>query len=1214
MKEKGRDMDHFRFAFKVARLAAVLGLVVRFVPAQAAEKLVVIGLAVDDAALGNGDGSLEPGETADLKVELYNDGTTAASATGELLLATPAPGVAILDPLATWPTLFARADPRFTDAPHFRVRLDGSFACGRSVPFALRITSPAGIQTVPLPLRVGRRRDHDAAPLPARAYNRPETTFFGGDGGDDLGVAVATGDFNGDGYADAAIGAPNGDSWANGRPNAGEVYVAYGGADRRPDVDLQGVSPGIAGFFGVNAGDGLGARLAAGDFDGDGFDDLLMAADRGAGPGNTRLFAGEISLVYGQQPSWGAIDLAAPPMPVARIWGADPEDGHDNQDFGAVEVATGDLNGDGFDDIILGFDSAASLLNARPRAGEVTILYGHAARYGDVDLAAPPVGTVHLWGAEPDDAFGHSIAAGDVDGDGFDDLLIGAPRAASLGNARTLAGEAYLLRGGPAPLSDQDMAAPGPGVVRIWGGEPGIFEQDMLGDSVAIGDLDGDGRGDVVLGANGADSPGHVRQNAGEVAIVFAPPAAGDLDLNASPAGVLHVWGADQNDQLGGSVGGWGEGLAVGDFDGDGDADLALGARYGDGSANGRADSGGGVVLDGPLAPGSDIDLAAPPPGVMRYWGSDAGDQMGVSLAAGDVDGDGIEDLVLGSIGADGPAGARPESGEASLWFGKPAQTYLARDLPVSPPPNLGEAFTVLPLQCDDCSTPVDLPFPFDFYGQTFTRIHVSSNGFFSFAPINDSGSWLPGCFPLGTDQNGIVAPLWTDLDPTGAPGTAVIRTRVQGIAPARRFAVEWIDVPHYSGGGPSASGATFRAVLYEANGVIQLHYEDLAFASPADDGGLSAAVGLENGAGTQGLSFSCMAPVLPGGGTMRLLQLAPNTPLVESRFEHQDSLWEENPVVWHLNSQCPPASHTGLSARYAGLGTCNDGGTLAARLKWPATPDFPADARVAFWSRGQVDTRFDSTTLDLSNTGPGFGTPVYTVTQNTGLWRYEGIGNLFQNAGDDVDLSFYYNSPAATTPLGWMVDDVQLAGCDGRVDAPGNAFAMAFGTGPATFCQGGTPPRLDSTGSFCLDDGTPVTWQWFENGAPIPGATGPATTTPAGKPPGAYDYTVGIECDDGAADVSAPVPFTIEAPLGAIGDSLRVTTANNGTTLVFTWDALPGASSYELHQDASPSGPYAAVAGAAPAGTLQILVPMPAGNLFFLVAGGNSCGDGALH
>jgi hypothetical protein len=1208
-------MDQRGF-WKGACLAAVAAFAWTAGVAQAAEKIVVIGLQVEDTASGNGDGSLEPGETADLAVELYNDGTTAAVVTGELLLAQPVPGVAILDPTASWQTLFPRNFPRFSDAPHFRVRLDGFFGCGRVVPFALRLTSPSGTQTVPLPIKIGRRPDRDAAPLPARSYRRPETTFYAPDTGDNLGVAVVTGDFNGDGYADVAFGAPNGDSWLNGRAGAGEVYVSYGAPDRRPDIDLMQASPGGAAFFGVDAADGLGARLAAGDIDGDGFDDLLISADSGAGPGNTRLFAGEVYLVYGQAASWGYVDLAAAPASIVRIWGADPGDGKDNQDSGVVEVATGDLNRDGFDDILLGFDSAASLQNARPRAGEVTILYGRAAHYTDVDLAAPPPGAVRLWGADPADSFGHAIAAGDVDGDGFDDLLIGAPAADSLGNARDLAGEVYLVRGGPAPLTDIDMAAPGAGVVRVWGGEPGVFEQDSLGQAVAIGDLDGDGRGDLILAAGGADSPGHVRQNAGEVAIVFAPPAAGDLDLNASPAGVLHVWGADQVDQLGASLGNWGEGLAVGDFNGDGRADLAIGARYGDGSGNARLDSGEAVLLYGPLAAGADIDLAAPPPNVARFWGPEAGDQMAVALAAGDADRDGIDDLVLGAIGGDGPAGARPESGEAFLWFGKPTDTYLARDIPLAPLPDLGETVTILPLQCDDCSTPVDLPFPFPFYGETFSRLYVSSNGFLSFAPIVDSASWFPGCFPDPGDQNLVVAPLWTDLDPTASPGTAVIRTRVQGTAPARRLSVEWIDLRHWEESGPSPSGATFWVVLSEATGGIQFHYSDVTFGNPVDDGGRSAVAGLENRTGAQGLSFSCRAPDLLGPFAARALQFDPQTPLVESRFEHRDSLWEENPVVWHLNDLCAPASHTGSFGRYAGFtNRCGDGGTLSARLKLPSIPDFPADARVAFWSRRQVDPTIDHTTLDASTMGPGFGSPVYYVTENSGQWRYEGVGNLFSNDGDDVDLSFDYDSPAGSTPLGWMLDDVQVAGCDGVVDGPGNALALAFGGEPHTLCEGSVPtPRLDAHGSYCLDLGVPASYQWLENGVPIPGEFAPEAAVPAGKPAGSYDYAVAVECDDGASAVSAPVSYAVEAPLGAVGDSLRVTTADNGATLVFTWDALPGATGYELRQDGVASGSYATVTGSTPAGTLQIPIPMPAGNLFFLVGGKNSCGVGTLH
>src|SRR5881296_1405679 len=127
-------------------VAALLWIAGAFAgPAEAASaKLLLVGVEVDDSAANN-DGWLEPGETVNLKVELYNDGDlTATSISGQLSYQGTNPAVTILDPTATWPDLPAKGAPALTDPPHFQVQVGSALACGAVLPFRLTATTASG--------------------------------------------------------------------------------------------------------------------------------------------------------------------------------------------------------------------------------------------------------------------------------------------------------------------------------------------------------------------------------------------------------------------------------------------------------------------------------------------------------------------------------------------------------------------------------------------------------------------------------------------------------------------------------------------------------------------------------------------------------------------------------------------------------------------------------------------------------------------------------------------------------------------------------------------------------------------------------------------------------------------------------------------------------------------------------------------------------------
>ena len=341
------------------------------------------------------------------------------------------------------------------------------------------------------------------------------------DAGDNSGRSVSSaGDVNGDGYDDLIIGAhqadPNGD-------RSGETYVVYGGASAPGTngvLDLSGLD-GTNGFVlnGIDAGDFSGRSVSsAGDVNGDGYDDLIIGADRADPNGDTT--AGESYVIYGGASAPGAggvLDLGA-------LDGSDGFilNGIDANDYSGISVSSaGDVNGDGYDDLIIGAYFADP--NGDNRAGETYVVYGGASAPGtggrfNLSTLNGTNGFI-LNGIDAEDLSGLSVSsAGDVNGDGYDDLIIGARNADPDGDSE--AGETYLIYGGAsAPgtggaldLSDLDGTN---GFILT-----GIDDDDQSGQSVSsAGDVNGDGYDDLIIGAHRADPDGD--NDAGETYVIY---------------------------------------------------------------------------------------------------------------------------------------------------------------------------------------------------------------------------------------------------------------------------------------------------------------------------------------------------------------------------------------------------------------------------------------------------------------------------------------------------------------------------------------------------------------------------------------------------------------------------------------------------------------------------------------------------------------------
>ena len=475
---------------------------------------------------------------------------------------------------------------------------------------------------------------------------------------------------------------------------------------------------GAAGVFDVNPTNLRARSVVTGDFNVDGIVDVATGAPDATftvtpsgGSPQTRTAAGTVHIVFGTPVLPATVDLGGA-LGTSRVLGAQSGD---NLGF---SLAVGDVNADSMPDLIIGAPGAdfpgttTPAAAARPDTGAVFIILAKPALQNTptFDLGAANTADSAIFGVRTDDRFGTAVAVGNAGGvpadslpqQGAADILIGAPAnvGPDIASPRAGGGAAFLVFGGSglnrsgANTTIRDLGTTAANVIIY--GKTG----DAVGASVAVGDINGGGLADLIMGAPLSDrtvsDPITAAVDTGAVFAVFGGdnlnPSSGTsktFDINTTQQN-LSVYGAgnvinpgtNDADHLGVSV-------ATGDVTGDGIRDLLMGAPDADGPIENRSSAGeaylilGGTGLNPSTGTHTRLDLGLGSSTALRVHGAAAGDRYGMTVHAGSLNVASQTDIVPEFIV--GAPGAQNRAGIVSVIFGGPNLLVLPiRDLLLS--------------------------------------------------------------------------------------------------------------------------------------------------------------------------------------------------------------------------------------------------------------------------------------------------------------------------------------------------------------------------------------------------------------------------------------------------------------------------------------------------------------------------------------------------
>ena len=436
---------------------------------------------------------------------------------------------------------------------------------------------------------------------------------------DNLGHTLSSaGDVDGDGFDDFLVGTET------------EVFLFLGkNINDNNDINFEDATK----FFGVGSNNESLKVSSAGDINGDGFDDILIGADR---QGTNR--EGDAYVIFGKNTDFTDIDLSTN-LTVNdngfKITGGEsssssPFSNALNYERGMITSSAGDINGDGFDDIIVANHSA------NDNRGESYLIFGSSNDFSNIDLTTDIASNglgFKITGANEGDFSGYSVSSGDVNGDSLNDIIIG-----SLRNNQASNGKVYVILGKEEEFTNITLG-------------DNLFDQNLgfiinpeysISDTTnnygfnisGIGDTNGDGFDDILIGSPYSSS-NYIGLNNGSVDIYYG------RDNITNGTAERAIIGAQEEDKIGAEV------SAIGDINGDGFDDFAIIGPYTNNSET-KISVHFGREQQLSITSSFDTILINEDNDGFSIESSEEGSLINASKA-GDINGDGFDDLVLTS-------------------------------------------------------------------------------------------------------------------------------------------------------------------------------------------------------------------------------------------------------------------------------------------------------------------------------------------------------------------------------------------------------------------------------------------------------------------------------------------------------------------------------------------------------------------------------------
>ncbi|RLC48982.1 MAG: hypothetical protein DRH57_01045 [Candidatus Cloacimonadota bacterium] len=434
---------------------------------------------------------------------------------------------------------------------------------------------------------------------------------------DFLGKSCAIADVNGDGIMDIIISASSADPYE--RNSAGEVYIIYGKTNfsQNEEISLNQSNPDVT-IIGAKNGHQLGYSIATGNFNNDLYEDIAISAPYA----NTDEYngCGLVYIIFGNSNIPSEIDLQSGGYD-CLINGC-----QDNEHIG-ISLATGDINGDSYCELIIG--SPYSDYDTKANCGAVYIIFGSNSIPNIIELANDEQ-DIKFVGANINDELGMSVAIGKVNNDDYFDICIGSP--GSDPNNRDKAGIVYLFKGRSIFIDTLIDLAENPDMFcKFYGAN----QDGEIGYSVDLADVNGDNLADILLGDK-IDNNGF-----GSISIITGRnnfPLIYDLSITSPDVKIIGT----RNDSY------LGEYVSHCNFNQDNFADVVIGIPY----ANIKSGNGAGIIyiLFGNSQISGQVSLDDRTNYDLIILGAGSNDNIGQTFATGDINNDGKNDILFGSV------------------------------------------------------------------------------------------------------------------------------------------------------------------------------------------------------------------------------------------------------------------------------------------------------------------------------------------------------------------------------------------------------------------------------------------------------------------------------------------------------------------------------------------------------------------------------------